>query len=144
MAIQTWTIQEVKSGDIKLFTGLRANIPAGWHECDGTNGTPDFRTYHVKGASAVQEANVVLGAAAHNHAVGTTVVTPTTHSSQGGHTHDAHTTSNRGTGSGAAFTAPATHSNQGAHNHDNHGLTWGPADGSSEPLTKTVIWIMKL
>lgn len=61
-------------------------------------------------------------------AVGTTAVTPTTHSSGGGHTHDKHTgtTKTLGTATGVPWTAPTTHSTDGAHQHDNHGLTWGP------------------
>jgi microcystin-dependent protein len=70
---------------------------------------------------------------AHTHGVGTCAVTPTTHSSQGGHTHDNHTTvsSKYGSSTGSPLIGPTTHSSQGAHTHDNHGLTWGPANESA-------------
>jgi microcystin-dependent protein len=70
---------------------------------------------------------------AHTHTIGTSAVTPTTHTSQGGHTHDSHTTTSKSTsGSGTTLlTGPTTHSSQGAHTHDSHGLTWGPANESA-------------
>jgi microcystin-dependent protein len=72
---------------------------------------------------------VTAGGSAHSHLIGTTAVTPAAHSSQGGHTHDNHTTvaTKYGTATGSPLIGPTTHSNQGAHTHDNHGLTWGPA-----------------
>lgn len=37
-------VEEVfPDGIIALWGGLVADIPAGWHICDGTNGTPDLR-----------------------------------------------------------------------------------------------------
>ena len=58
MALASWTLEEVKSGHIRPFYGLRASIPSGWVECDGSNGTPDMREKYPKGAAAGQEANV--------------------------------------------------------------------------------------
>lgn len=34
---------QVPSGTILLWHGSMGSIPAGWHKCDGTNGTPDLR-----------------------------------------------------------------------------------------------------
>lgn len=35
---------------IVLWNGLSSSVPAGWHICDGTNGTPDLRDRFVVGA----------------------------------------------------------------------------------------------
>jgi hypothetical protein len=121
MAIQSWAIEEVKSGHIRPWSGLRANIPSGWVECDGTNGTPDMRGYHVKGAVGGQEANVVSGADTHGHGLGTLATLTFTGTRKGG------------TSGNATLTDSHLHSLTGALN-----------TASSEPLTKTTIWIMKL
>jgi microcystin-dependent protein len=38
-------------GTIKMWYGTAANVPAGWHVCDGTNGTPDMRGRFPVGAA---------------------------------------------------------------------------------------------
>lgn len=38
------------SGIIVMFSGLIANIPAGWVVCDGNNGTPDLRGRFIRAA----------------------------------------------------------------------------------------------
>jgi hypothetical protein len=141
MALQSWTIEEVKSGDIKPWKGLRADIPSGWHECDGTNGTPDLREYYLKGAAAGQETGVTGGALTHTHAqhaaqthaggaVGTIAATATaavkigtagTTAAANTHTHPA-----------PSFTQPTSHPAL-SHDSPNH-----------EPPWKSMIWIMKL
>lgn len=73
----------------------------------------------------------------HTHTVGTSAVTPTTHSTGGAHTHDAHTASGSTTASTGAFKAPLTHASQGGHTHDNHGLTWGPATDATTGSSHT-------
>lgn len=35
-------------GEIKMFNGLMADIPDGWHVCDGTEGTPDLTDKFIK------------------------------------------------------------------------------------------------
>ena len=141
MALQSWTIEEVKSGDIKQWHGLRANIPSGWHECDGTNGTPDLREKYLKGAAAGQEADITGGALTHAHAdhasqthsggaVGSIAATATAAVKIG--TAGATGAANTHTHPAPSFTQPTAHP---ALSHDfvNH-----------EPPNKTVIWIMKL
>lgn len=141
MAIATWTIEEVKAGHIRPFYGLRANIPAGWQECDGTNGTPDLRGVYPKGASAGQEANVTGGALTHTHAnhaalshsggaVGTIAATATAAVKIG--TSGATGASNAHTHPAPSFTQPNQHDAQ-SHDTPNH-----------EPPYKTALWIMKL
>lgn len=39
-------------GIICLWGGAIVDIPAGWHLCDGTNGTPDLRDRFVIGAGS--------------------------------------------------------------------------------------------
>ncbi len=34
---------EMPTGLICMWSGLKANIPTGWNLCDGSNGTPDLR-----------------------------------------------------------------------------------------------------
>ena len=40
----------VPKGAIVVWSGAENNIPANWHLCDGTNGTPDLRDKFVLGA----------------------------------------------------------------------------------------------
>lgn len=42
----------VPTGIISMWSGVVGNIPAGWHLCDGTSGTPDLRDKFVIGAGA--------------------------------------------------------------------------------------------
>lgn len=66
MAIQSQYV--VPSGVIVMWSGLLANIPAGWALCDGANGTPDLRDRFVKGAAAGQDPGATGGALTHTHA----------------------------------------------------------------------------
>ena len=50
-----------------MWSGLIANIPAGWLICDGTFGTPDLRDSFIKGASADQDPGGTGGASSHTH-----------------------------------------------------------------------------
>lgn len=56
--IQSWPTPEtfihtgmpagnVPVGGIVMWSGTIATIPAGWHLCDGTNGTPDLRNRFI-------------------------------------------------------------------------------------------------
>ncbi len=38
------------TGGIITWYGIAANVPAGWHICDGTDGTPDLRDCFIVGA----------------------------------------------------------------------------------------------
>ena len=42
----------VPAGCIVLWSGAASDIPAGWHLCDGTSGTPDLRDRFVIGAGS--------------------------------------------------------------------------------------------
>lgn len=41
-------------GSMIAYAGLLADIPTGWHICDGTNGTPDLTDSFVMGGSQAQ------------------------------------------------------------------------------------------
>lgn len=42
-----YRIKNMMPGMIMLWHGLEANIPSGWHLCDGSVGTPDLRNKFV-------------------------------------------------------------------------------------------------
>lgn len=48
-------------GTIWQYVGLEADIPQGWHLCDGTNGTTDFSGYFIL-ASSLEDAGVATEA----------------------------------------------------------------------------------
>lgn len=99
------------TGMIVMWYGSVATIPAGWHLCDGTSGTPDFRDAFVVGAGL----NYAPGAFG---GFGTQTATTST---SGSHSHSG------ATGAAGAFTPSVTLSNQGLHNHgtatQGHALT---------------------
>jgi len=81
----------VPVGGIIMWSGLVANIPAGWALCNGSNGTPNLQDKFVIGAGSTYAPNATGGAAtktlveanlpAHTHALtGATAA-------NGGHTH---------------------------------------------------------
>jgi len=53
-------------GAIILWSGIVANIPAGWQLCDGTNGTPDLRGKFIRGAFEGTE-HTTGGTPSHSH-----------------------------------------------------------------------------
>lgn len=140
MAIASWVIEEVMPGHIRPHYGLRADIPVGWVECDGTNGTPALRGFYPKGAGTGQEANITGGNLTHTHtdhpalthtggSVGTIAATATTAVKIG--TAGATGAANSHTHPAPSFTQPSQHAAQ-SHDSPNH-----------EPPYKTCIWIMK-
>lgn len=57
----------IPAGSVIMWTGAVGSIPAGWHLCDGTGGTPDLRNRFIMGAGAVPT-GTVGGGTTHNHA----------------------------------------------------------------------------
>ena len=55
----------VPTGGIILWSGSVASIPANWHLCDGTNGTPDLRDRFVVGAGNSYAPGDIGGEATH-------------------------------------------------------------------------------
>ena len=68
-------------GLIGLFLDNPLYIPAGWAVCDGTNGTPDMRGYHLKIANDGTEIGTTGGSNTHTHAA-------TSHSHGAGASHN--------------------------------------------------------
>lgn len=54
-------------GIICLWGGAIVDIPAGWHICDGNDGTPDLRDRFVVGAGNSYAVDDSGGAASHTH-----------------------------------------------------------------------------
>lgn len=46
-------------GTILPYVGSLSKIPAGWHLCDGTNGTPDMRDRFLMGAGTKTVGNYI-------------------------------------------------------------------------------------
>jgi len=69
--------------EIRMFSGLTANIPAGWVLCDGNNDTPNLHNYFVRGYAIAITSRVfpAQGNDTHLHQI-----TEHTHSIAG-HTH---------------------------------------------------------
>src|SRR5690349_15276259 len=86
-------------GGIIMWSGTLANMPLGFHACDGTLGTPDLRDRFVVGAGLSYGQNTAGGSlgtsfdGVHNHPGSGTDI-------QGGHTHNT-TISSVGSGSGS-------------------------------------------
>lgn len=75
----------VPSGLITMWSGTIANIPDGWHLCDGTEGTPDLRDRFILSVSAEEEPGGIGGA--HNKILSVANLPTHTHGSAGTHFH---------------------------------------------------------
>ncbi len=71
-------------GMIGLWVGALANIPRGWHICDGTKGTIDMGGYYCKTVNNLSDVNTIGGETSHSHAASNSH----THNATGSHTHD--------------------------------------------------------
>jgi len=108
-------------GLICLWSGAIVDIPAGWHLCDGTNGTPDLRDKFVVGAGSTYAVGASGGSLTHTHTF-----------TSNGHTHTMP--------AGAQLNAGAVFNNVTQSNVDT-----GTSDaGSSLPPYYALAWIMKL
>lgn len=132
--------ETIPIGVIAMWGGLLSAIPAKWHLCDGTSGTPDLRGLFIKGAAA--DPGVTGGAATHTHAttqpadhvalahtggaVASHVFTQAAahtdhaalaHSAHAGATVGNHTVTQPGAHAGHTFTQPGAHTftQPGAH-----------------------------
>ncbi len=54
-------------GMIMLWHGTVDNIPSGWHDCDGTMGTPNLRNRFVVGTGVIFPQGESGGTLQHNH-----------------------------------------------------------------------------
>jgi len=111
----------LERGHITLWSGAIVDIPAGWHLCDGTAGTPDLQDRFVVGAGDTYAPAATGGATTHTHD-GTT----------NGHTHTLP--------AGAAIAGPGIFGDLTSSNTDT--FTTQPA--SSLPPYYALAYIMKL
>lgn len=61
--------QLAPAGIIVMWSGSIASVPAGWHLCDGSSGTPDLRDRFVVGAGSTYAVANTGGAVDHDHAI---------------------------------------------------------------------------
>ncbi len=61
--------QVAPAGIIVMWSGSIASVPAGWHLCDGSSGTPDLRDRFVVGAGSTYAVGNTGGAVNHIHAI---------------------------------------------------------------------------
>jgi hypothetical protein len=105
---------------IVIWAGAIVDIPAGWHLCDGTEGTPDLRNKFVIGAGSTYAPGATGGAATHTHTF-----------TSAGHTH--------GIGGG-----PPNYFGSGAGNVIAATVSGTTAAGSNLPPYYALAYIMKL
>ena len=58
---------DVEIGSIVMWSGLIANIPTGYHLCDGSAGTPDLRDRFIRHAQTQDEIGNTGGEIEHSH-----------------------------------------------------------------------------
>lgn len=83
IALQSEVNAILPIGSVIMWYGNILNIPSGWHECDGTSGTPDLRDKFVYGVSGTRALGTTGGGASgtsgadgtHTHTVGGTALT---------------------------------------------------------------------
>lgn len=122
-------------GAIAIWSGSIVSIPANWHLCDGTGGTPDLRNRFVIGAGGTYAVGAAGGSTtkdlSHTHTQNVT-------GSESSHTHtqgntgseSAHTHTQGNTGSEASHVH--SQGNTGAEAAHTHGVS-GNTGGASDP-----------
>lgn len=151
---------EIPSGLIAMWSGAIANVPTGWHLCDGTEETPDLRDKFILSVSAEEEPGGTGGA--HSKTLLTANLPAHTHGSTGNHSHGskgAHTHYMRGTAGGALDSLAMgvdknvpgyiPSSSAGAHTHSTTGTHAHSSVGSgtafdNRPAFYKLAYIMKL
>jgi len=81
----------IPAGVIVMWSGLIANIPTGWHLCDGTGGTPNLLAKFVEGVATAATNPGATGGATSKTTVGHTHTQPTHIHTPGGDTAPAGT-----------------------------------------------------
>ena len=141
LAIYSSASQVIPKKIIALWLGTLANIPHGWVLCDGTGGTIDMRSRHLKITATVGEVGNTGGSNTHTHAA-------QAHNHVISHNH----TASAATHSGAVDTvgsSPNSATKTGATHAlstDNQNLTLDNANttadsSNNEPLYRTVAFI---
>jgi len=65
--IPAFSMLSGSKGIIVGWSGNTADVPDGWHICEGNNGTPDLRNRFIRGAPANTAAGNTGGANQHTH-----------------------------------------------------------------------------
>lgn len=132
-------------GIIGLWLGDLDDIPPGWFLCNGEQGTPDMRGYHLKLTATEGNVGNTAGANTHSHAASNSH----THTAPGSHTHTGFTSPhNVYYGSNAdADGASKPHSHEFIQSINAQTTSWNAttiqADASNnEPAYRTVAFIM--
>lgn len=69
ITIQNPNQQELPIGSIVLWYGLAADIPSGWQQCNGANGSLDIENAFVKGTIYTVNVGNTGGALVHSHGI---------------------------------------------------------------------------
>jgi hypothetical protein len=109
--VNTGSVQQngnalIPAGIIAMWAGLTTNVPAGWHLCDGTVGTPNLIGMFIVGAGPTGGGGPAAGQ------TGGTNVQTLTVSTAGAHSHGGVTGLSGAHGHPGSFTDA-----QGAHSH---------------------------
>lgn len=145
---------DLPSGSVLIWSGAANAIPAGWHLCDGTGGTPDLRGRFVIGAGGASAPGATGGGSAHSHTLsGSVGATTLSVAQEPSHNHSAMIADQRGGGTGNfeegrgewdwwinAWTTSYTGGSQ-AHTHS---LSASSAAADHLPPYYALCYIMKL
>jgi hypothetical protein len=147
-----YSLSPVPIGGIVLWFGTYANIPEGWHLCDGTHNLPDLRSRFILGIASDEDDNdlgTLGGGASHYHVNGAVAA-------GGSHNHaGSSVVTNYGSGTGtatsdvinnpAATTTHAHYFNPSLSTNPNHTHSLGDT-GTSDmlPPHKKLYWIGKV
>lgn len=123
---------QVPVGSVIMYSGSVANLPANWHLCDGTNGTPDLRDQFIIGAGKTYTTGQAGGSTtisvanlpAHTHTITDPGHTHTSTVSDPGHTHGVNDP-------GHIHSYAATPDNSPSAGY------WNPGYGGAAPATQT-------
>jgi hypothetical protein len=94
------------NGHVVMFVGTLTALPAYWKLCDGTNGTPDLRTYSLGYSTSAADHNVATSESAQSASLTLSLGSWT-------HTH----AGNAGATPSSTQSAPHGSTNVGGHNH---------------------------
>lgn len=111
----------IPSGVIVMWSGSPGAIPAGWHLCDGANGTPNLQDRFIVGAGAGYTPGDTGGEASH----------ALTESELPSHTHG---DGSLATSSAGSHSHGGSTSTDGLHSHDGRRTGTLSADGSANQM----------
>lgn len=144
-SVRSGSLTGVVRGIIVMWSGKIANIPTGWHLCDGDEDTPDLRDKFILGVSAEEEPGGTGGA--HSRTLLTANLPAHTHGSVGNHVHTFYTGDSSDNDSYNA--GPSNGPNQYSHNVSGAGGHTHSSVGSgtafdNRPAYYKLAYIMKI